>query len=237
MSGSMAVLASTKFVPANPVVTAYMRNVTGTGGNAPLVPEHVGVGHYRVSTPDDLDPLRTSITAEAQTAAGAGRIASVVLTPGGGVAASVIDIFLRSSVASANGVLVDTADFVEVTLKRVPDSRRETLASMIFTPTGGAAVTVFAARNCTGLPGAASDAPIRDGAGRYHFFVETAMLNLGVSITTHATNAAGENRSVKAVLGAPVGNRTRVDVLIDNGTPAASDDALFVEVTFQRLPL
>ena len=119
-SGSRECIASTVFTPVAfpgpiPVKQAYMRNCSGTGGAQR--PDSVALGHFRVILNQDVDPLNTSITPRAATAAGAVRDVTVVIvrntpTPG----KTTIEIYLRDNA----GVDVDTADFVEVTLAQLP---------------------------------------------------------------------------------------------------------------------
>jgi hypothetical protein len=116
-SGSREVIAATIFIPTPfpnliPPADAYMRNCSGSAPSS--VPDHVAVGHFRVFVPQDVDPLRTSITARANFVA-AVRDVTVQLTklsPNN----TQVDIYLRDN----TGVDVDTADQVEVTLSRLP---------------------------------------------------------------------------------------------------------------------
>lgn len=98
--------------------------------------------------------------------------------------------------------------------------------STIFVP-GPNDPVVHKERNCT--------PPTRIGPGHY----QTTTPNLGVavaSVTTHATNAAGQNRFVTARL-VVVGTSATIDVFIRDTLDAPTDDALFVECTIDALPL
>jgi len=112
MRGTREVVASTIFAPANPVVSAYMRNCAGDA--AAVVPTRVGAGHYRVTSPDQVELQRQSITARAYNAAGANRLVQVVPTLT--AAGTVLDIYINTDA----GVASDDCVNVEVTLARLP---------------------------------------------------------------------------------------------------------------------
>ena len=106
-------VCSTVFVPAAPVASASVRNCHGS---ADVLPTRVAAGHYRVETPDNLDFLKTSITARASVSTGVALIVDVMpaaLSLNGGTR---FDIFIRD----AADALTDAADYVEVTVRKLP---------------------------------------------------------------------------------------------------------------------
>lgn len=117
-SGNREVLISTVFVPGDPVSPgAYMRNCAGSV--TPAIPDTVGIGHFRMTSPIALDQTRVSITARAFNAAGTSRIVTATLSGGTQPTANptTVDIFLRTDVADA---LTNDALFCEVTIALLP---------------------------------------------------------------------------------------------------------------------
>jgi len=118
MQGSREVIASTIFVPlgANPIApgSAYMRNCNGGAIKEPVTD---AAGQWHMFIPQDIAELETSITARSQTALGATRDVSVVITrntPTPDVTR--VDIYVRDNL----GALQGDSSSVEVTLARLP---------------------------------------------------------------------------------------------------------------------
>lgn len=106
-------VCSTVFVPATPVASASMRNCVGTTTE---LPTRIGTGHYRITTPDNLDFLRISITARAALAAGTNLVVMVSPSAIASNGGTLFDIFINTDAGAAT----DTADAVEVTVEKLP---------------------------------------------------------------------------------------------------------------------
>ena len=111
MRGTREVVASTVFLPATPVASAYMRNCAGS---TTTLPTRIAAGQYRVICPDEVELQRQSITARGYNAAGANRLVTVV--PSLVATGTQLDIFIKTDA----GVASDDCVNVEVTLARLP---------------------------------------------------------------------------------------------------------------------
>ncbi len=114
MNGTRSIVASTVFVPATPVASAYMYNMGSPIASG--LPERVAAGQFRCTTPVVLDLQNISITARAYNAAGDNRIVSVVPSAMANDAGTQLDIFIKTDA----GVASDDALNVECTVARLP---------------------------------------------------------------------------------------------------------------------